>query len=63
MGISSANDHVSLDFRVRYLACDVLVGETDDHAIFGSVVLVLVLNAKALASEVIGNSLCKETNQ
>merc|ERR1712055_350456 len=45
MSVSSANDGISLDFGVRYLANNVLVCEPDDHAVLGGIVLVLVLNA------------------
>ena len=44
MSISSADDHVTFDLGVRYLARDVLVGRAHDHAVLGRVVLVLVLD-------------------
>lgn len=40
-----------------YLATDILVGETDNHTVLRSVVLVLVLNDKAATSEVVSPSL------
>lgn len=40
-----------------YLADDVPVGETDNHAVLGCVVLVLILNNKALASKEVSLSL------
>ena len=43
-----------------HLACDVGVGESHDHAMFGCVVLVLVLSDEALAGIVVRLSLYKE---
>lgn len=42
-----------------YLADDVLVGDTDNQAVLGAVVLVLGLNNKALAGVVVGLALCE----
>lgn len=42
---------------VTHLAADVSVGEADDQSVFGRVVLVLILNNQALASEEVGFSL------
>lgn len=43
-----------------YLADDVPVGEADNHPVLGCVVLVLILNDKALTSKEVGLSLWKE---
>ncbi len=52
--VCSSNDHVSLDPSVRYLTDDVLVGKADDQPVLGGIVLVLVLDAKALPRIVVG---------
>ena len=44
-------------FHSTHLADDVLVGETDNQAVLGSVVLVLVLNDQPLTGIVVGLSL------
>ena len=57
MSISSADDHVTFDLGVRYLARDVLVGEADNHAVLGSVVLAFVLHAQSLTGIIVRDSL------
>lgn len=56
MGICGTYDNVSFDLRVGYLASDVLVGETDDHPVFGSIIFVLILNGEAFAGIVVGST-------
>jgi len=50
-------DLVARDLRGHDLADDVLVGEADDQAVLGSIVLVLGLGDKALSGVVIGLAL------
>lgn len=57
MAVGGRDDAVSVEPGVGYLAADVLVGGADDHAVLGSVVLVLVLDHQALAGEVVGLAL------
>jgi hypothetical protein len=52
--VSSAEDLVASEFGRDQLADDVSVGETDDEAVFGSIVLVLRLGDQSLTSIVIG---------
>lgn len=47
----------SIGLKHAHLADDVPVGETDNHPVLGGVVLVLILNDKALASKEVGLSL------
>ena len=53
MAVSCGDDLVALEAGIRYLAADVLVGGTDDHAVLGGVILVLILNHQALAGKVV----------
>ena len=48
MTVGGSHNPVSLKTSVCDLTCDILVGQTNDHAVLGGVVLVLVLNDKAL---------------
>lgn len=57
MSVSRGQDKVALDLCVDDLANDVRVGETNDKAILGRVILVLVLNDQALASIVVSLAL------
>ena len=52
--IGSAENLVAREFGSHQLADDVSVGETDDEAVFGSVVLVLGLSNQSLTGIVIG---------
>merc|ERR1711911_327650 len=54
MAVSSANNPVSFNTGERYLATDILVGESDNHAVFGSVEFVVGLNNQAASGIVIG---------
>lgn len=47
----------SIGLKHAHLADDVPVGETDNHPVLGCVVLVLILNDKALAGKVVSLSL------
>lgn len=49
-------------FTEAHLADNVPVGEADNHPVLGCVVLVLILNHKALTSKEVGLSLCKAKN-
>jgi len=55
--VSAAEDTIAIHAGIDDLADDVLVGETDDKAVLGSVVLVLVLPDKAFTGKVISLSL------
>lgn len=54
VGVSSAEDLIAGDFGCDDLNDDVAVGETDDQAVFGRVVLVLGLGDKTLPGVVVG---------
>lgn len=53
MAVSCGDDLVAFEAGIRYLATDVLVGRADDHAVLRGVILVFVLNHKALAGKVV----------
>ena len=53
MGSSLGDDAITLDGSVDDLASNVLVGEADNEAVLGRVVLVLVLNGQTAASLVV----------
>lgn len=53
MGIGSAEDLVSSEFRANQLTDNVTVGEADNQAVLGRVVLVLGLGDEALAGVVV----------
>merc|ERR1719206_375948 len=57
VAVGGADDNVTLEPGVGNLAADIGVGETHDHPVLRGVVLVLVLNNKTLASEVVDLSL------
>lgn len=57
VGVGSDQDLVTRDLRADDLHDDVLVGEADDQAVLGSIVLVLGLGDEALTSVVVGLSL------
>lgn len=57
VGVGSGEDLVTRDLGRDDLGDDVLVGEADDHAVLGSIVLVLGLGDEALAGVVVGLSL------
>ena len=57
VGVGAGEDLVTGDFRVDDLGDDVAVGEANDQAVLGSVVLVLGLGDQALTSIVVGLSL------
>lgn len=57
VGVGGGEDLVAGDLRVDDLGDDVAVGEANDHAVLGSIVLVLGLGDEALASIVVGLSL------
>lgn len=54
VGIGSAEDLVARDLGGDDLANDVAIGEADDKAVFGRIVLVLCLRDQALAGIVVG---------
>ena len=54
VSICRTNDHVSLNSGVRYLTGDVLVGESDNHPVLGSVVLIFVLDTETFSGIVVG---------
>ena len=56
VSICCSNDHVPLNSGVRYLTGDVLVGETDNHPVLGSVVLIFVLDTETFSGIVVGFS-------
>ena len=57
MAVGGSNDAVTLKPGVGDLAADVLVGDADNHAVLGRVVLVLGLNDQPLAGKVVGLAL------
>lgn len=57
MAVGSAEDLVTGDLRVDDLSDDVAVGETNDHAVLGRIVLVLGLGDQALTGIVVGLTL------
>lgn len=57
MSVSSHEDLVTTDLRGDDLSNDVAVGEADDEAVLGRIVLVLGLGGQALAGIVIGLAL------
>merc|ERR1719348_1139895 len=56
-GIGGAHHLVALQVGVGDLTCDVLVGDPDNHAVLGGVILVLVLDDKTFAGIVVGLAL------
>jgi hypothetical protein len=61
VGVGSGEDLVTGDLGVDDLGNDVTVGEADNHAVLGRVVLVLGLGDQALASIVVGLTLAAAT--
>ena len=57
VAVGSSQHTVSLQPGVGNLAADILVGNSDDHAVLGGVVLVLGLNDETLAGIVVGLTL------
>jgi len=57
VAVGGSNDAVALKPGVGNLATDVLVGDADNHAVLGRIVLVLSLNNKTLASIVVSFAL------
>jgi len=57
MGVCSTHNLVTLNSRVSHLTNDVLVGQTDDQAVFRGVVLVFHLNDEPLTSVIVGFTL------
>merc|ERR1719373_601398 len=57
VGVSGRNDNISDQSGVCDLGDDVLVGDSDDKSVLGSVVLVLVLNTKPLTGVVVSFAL------
>ena len=57
MGVGGADDIISFQTSVSDLAADVSVRDTDDHAVLGSVVFVLVLDDETFAGIVVGLAL------
>merc|ERR1712018_681167 len=53
MGIGSAYNLISLNFSIGDLTADVLVREAYYHAVFGSIILVFILNTKSFTCKVI----------
>merc|ERR1719328_68421 len=56
-GVGGAHHLVALQVGVGDLTCDVLVGDPDNHAVLGGVILVLVLDDKTFAGIVVGLAL------
>ena len=54
MTVGSSQNTISFETSISDLTTDVLVGSTDDHAVLGGIILILVLNDKAFAGIVIG---------
>ena len=54
VGVSSAEDFVTLDGGVDDLGDDSGAGESDDESVFGGVVFVLILLDESLSGEVVG---------
>jgi hypothetical protein len=54
MAVGSSDDAITLEPGVKNLAANVLVGNSNDHAILGGVVLVLGLYNQPLTGVVIG---------
>lgn len=61
MRVGSGEDNVTRDLGVDDLGNDVRVGEADNQSVLGGVVLILILDDKALTSVVIGLTLCRRT--
>lgn len=57
VGVGAGQNLVARDLRVDDLSDDIAVGETDDHAVLGRVVLVLGLGDQALTGIVVGLTL------
>jgi len=57
VAVGSGQDVVTLDLGVDDLGDDIAVGEADDKAVLGAVVLVLGLGDQALASIVVSLAL------
>ena len=60
MGVRSAEDLIASDLRGDDLTDDILVGEANNEAIFGSVVFIFCLGDETLAGVVVGLS-CSTT--
>merc|ERR1719348_2295444 len=56
-GIGSAHHLITLKVGIGDLTCNVLVGNPDNHAVLGGVILVLVLDDKTFAGIVVGLAL------
>ena len=54
MAVGSGQNTISFETSISDLTTDILVGSTDNHAVLGGIILILVLNDKALAGIVIG---------
>ena len=54
MTVGSSQNTISFETSISDLTTDILVGSTDNHAVLGGIILILVLNDKALAGIVIG---------
>jgi len=57
VGVRRGDDDISLESSVSDLGDDVLVGNSDNKSVLGSVVLVLVLDTESLSGEVVGLAL------
>jgi len=57
MGVGGAHDTIALNAGVSNLASDVAIAETDNQAVLGRVILVLVLEDQAFACLVVGFTL------
>merc|ERR1719308_454960 len=56
-GVGGAHHLVALQVGIGDLTCDVLVGDPDNHAVLGGIILVLVLDNKTFAGIVVGLAL------
>jgi len=54
VAVGSGQNTISFETSISDLTTDILVGSTDNHAVLGGIILILVLNDKALAGIVIG---------
>ena len=57
MGVCGTDHNITFNLGISNLANDVLVGETNNHSVLGSVVLVSVLNNQSSTGIVVGFSL------
>ena len=56
MTVSGSNDTITFKSSISNLTADVGVGLSDNHTIFGGIILILILNDKSFPCIVIGFS-------